>query len=311
MPRILAVGGAHVDRRGRTFGAFVPGASNPGHMREDIGGGAFNVLRTATQRGVTAGLLSLRGGDAAGNHVAEAFRTAGVDDLSAVFLDRATPSYTAIVDAGGEVVAALADMELYEIGFPRQVTRRKVRDAIAAADAVVCDANLPTAALVRLAGLCAGKRFYAVAISPAKVVRFKPLLDDLSVLFMNRREALALTGLGDDADGRTIAEALRGAGLACAVVSDGGRSLVAVTKEEIVSLEPPRPPLISDATGAGDALAGAMVAAILRGEDILSALREGAAAAYLTLMSEDAVAGLAASAFDEALALVPEPRSLA
>ena len=33
-PKILAVGGAHVDRRGQMTGAFVPGASIPGTMRD-------------------------------------------------------------------------------------------------------------------------------------------------------------------------------------------------------------------------------------------------------------------------------------
>ena len=43
-PRILAVGGAHVDRRGQVSGAFVPGASNPGTLREDFGAGRFRCL---------------------------------------------------------------------------------------------------------------------------------------------------------------------------------------------------------------------------------------------------------------------------
>ncbi|RUZ38845.1 carbohydrate kinase, partial [Mesorhizobium sp. M7A.F.Ca.US.003.02.1.1] len=37
--KILAVGGAHIDRRGQVSGAYVPAASNPGTMREDVGGG--------------------------------------------------------------------------------------------------------------------------------------------------------------------------------------------------------------------------------------------------------------------------------
>ena len=46
---------------------------------------------------------------------------AGIADLSAVFLDRATPSYTALLDREGDVIAALADMALYELAFPKQM----------------------------------------------------------------------------------------------------------------------------------------------------------------------------------------------
>ncbi|TIU13799.1 MAG: carbohydrate kinase, partial [Mesorhizobium sp.] len=46
-PTILAVGGAYIDRRGQVSGAFLPAASNPGTMREDVGGAVFNALRGA------------------------------------------------------------------------------------------------------------------------------------------------------------------------------------------------------------------------------------------------------------------------
>ncbi|TIW64428.1 MAG: carbohydrate kinase, partial [Mesorhizobium sp.] len=64
-PNILAVGGAHIDRRGQVSGPYVPAASNPGTMREDVGGGVFNALRSVVRRGVSASLLSMRGGDTA------------------------------------------------------------------------------------------------------------------------------------------------------------------------------------------------------------------------------------------------------
>lgn len=308
--RLFALGGAHIDRRGQTFAAFVPGASNPGHMREDIGGGAFNAVRTAVQRGICAALLSVHGGDAAGRRVAEAIVDAGIEDLSAVFLDRATPSYTAIVDKGGEVVAALADMDLYEVGFPRQVIRRKVRDAIASSDAILCDANLPARALVRVAALSSGRPLHAVAISPAKVVRLRPVLAKLATLFMNRREAVALAGLSADPGTAELVNALRGTGLQRGAISDGGRPLVAFTPREIVTITPPVPDRIADVTGAGDALAGAAIAALMRGRNFTDALREGMAASYLVLMSADAATEIAAPAFDHALTLVPEPVAL-
>src|SRR3954469_4442092 len=151
-PRLLAIGGAHIDRRGQVTGPFTPGASNPGRMREDVGGGAFNALRNAVQRDIGCSLMSVRGADSAGDNVARAIHDAKIRDLSAVFLDRATASYTALIDRDGEVLAGLADMELYEIVFAKQLRRSKARDEIAEADAILCDANLPAAALDRLGG---------------------------------------------------------------------------------------------------------------------------------------------------------------
>lgn len=310
-PRLLAVGGAHIDRRGQLSGPYVPAASNPGIFREDIGGGAFNAVRCAVRRGVSASLLSLRGGDAAGDRVARAIEAAGIRDLSAVFLDRTTPSYTALIDRDGELIAGLADMGLYDLAFAKQMKRSKMREAVSDADAVLCDANLPAAALEPFLKLAAGKPAFAIAVSPAKAVRLTPVLDRLSVLFMNRRESAAISGLEGNGPDRALAEALRGKGLKAGVVTHGNGPVLGFDAAGAFTLPPPSPCAIADVTGAGDALAGAAVAALLQGRPLRATLREGAAAAMLAIESRDAVPAFTEAAFAEALALVPEAEEAA
>ncbi|RVC76076.1 carbohydrate kinase [Mesorhizobium sp. M4A.F.Ca.ET.022.05.2.1] len=304
-PNILAVGGAHIDRRGQVSGPYVPAASNPGTMREDVGGGVFNALRSVVKRGVSASLLSMRGGDAAAETVSTAIASAGIVDLSAVFLDRTTPSYTALIDRDGELIVGFADMALYDLAFPKQIRRAKVREAIASADALLCDANLPSAALERLVAQAAGKPVFAIAISPAKVVRLMPVLGSLAVLFMNRREAGALAGLGDDANGHDLVGGLRRAGLTSGVVTAGGEPVLGFDGEGLFSIAPPAPRRIADVTGAGDALTGATVAALLNGLPLRAALREGIAASILAIESTEAVPAFSAANFAQMLALVP------
>jgi pseudouridine kinase len=307
---ILGIGGAHIDRRGRIAVDFVPGASNPGTMREEAGGGTFNALRNAVQRGVGARMMSVRGGDAAGETVARAIQAAGIRDLSVTFLDRATPSYTALLDRQGDVVAALADMGLYDLAFAKQLRRASARAAIAEADAIFTDANLSAEALARLPALAAAKPVFAIAISPAKAVRLKSILPALSCLFLNAREAGALTGLGPDAPAPAMLDALKTLGLGRAVLSKGADPVLALDGGRIFSITPPSPKTIADVTGAGDALAGAASAALLSGRPFCEAVREGMAAALLALESADAAPSLAREAFEAALALVPPAETL-
>ena len=308
---ILAVGGAHIDRRGQVSGAYVPAASNPGTMREDVGGGVFNALRSTVRRGVSGSLMSMRGGDAGADTISRALAEAGIADLSAVFLDRTTPSYTALIDREGELIVGFADMALYDLAFPKQMRRSKVREAIAAADAILCDANLPSAALERLVSLAAGKPVYAIAISPAKVVRLIPVLGALALVFMNRREAVVLAGVHADAAERDVIDGLRCSGLASGVVTAGSAPVLGFDDTGAFTILPPAPRRIADVTGAGDALAGATIAALLRGLPLRQALREGVAAATLAIESADAVPDFTAAAFADALALVPEAREVA
>lgn len=307
---ILAIGGAHIDRRGRVLGEFVPGASNPGEMREEVGGGVFNAARALAGRGHIVALLSARGGDAAGDAVAAAIERAGLADFSAIFLDRATPSYTAILDRGGDVVAALADMALYDLAFDKQLRRAKSRKALAGADAILCDANLPAAALERLAGLAGETPLFAIGVSPAKVTRLRRIAGRIACLFINRREAAVLAGADADADPSSLAAALRAAGLTSAVVTAGSAALVAFDDASVFETTPPAADRVADVTGAGDALAGTVVSALVRGQPFADAVREGLAAARLCIESTHAAPDHDADAFARVLATIPPLHAL-
>ena len=126
---ILVMGGAHVDRRGRISGETAPGASNPGSWFVEAGGGAFNAARNLARLGHRVRLVSPRGGDADGDIVATAAEAAGIEDTPFTFLDRATPSYTAIIERDGNLVIALADMDLYRLFSPRRLQQRAMREA--------------------------------------------------------------------------------------------------------------------------------------------------------------------------------------
>lgn len=307
-PRLLAIGGAHPDRRGRMTAHNVPGTSVPGAMREEIGGGAFNAALAAARRGVAVALLSLRGGDAAGALVASAIAEAGIADLSSTYLDRATPTYTAILDRDGAVVAALADMDLYE-QFARHLARRAFRDAVVSADAVLVDANLPAAALASVAARAAGRPVHAIAVSPAKAPRLAALLPMLDALFMTRAEAASLTELPFDAPPAALARALAARGLRRGIVTDGARPATLLDHGTVASIAPP-PARVEDVTGAGDALAGAAVAATMAGAPFRAAVMAGMAAALLAVESAQAAPRLDEAAFAAALARVMDAQAV-
>jgi Sugar kinases, ribokinase family len=289
--RVLVLGGAHLDRRGRIAGETIAGASNPGSWREDAGGGAFNVARNLARLGHAVELVSPRGGDAAGERVATEAFEAGIEDRPFVFLDRTTPSYTAILERDGNLVVALADMALYDLFTPRRLRVRSLREAIARADLIVCDGNLPAATLAALAGEARrqGIPIAGIAISPAKVVRFRDALPCMDCLFMNTAEALALAGYSPAAP-RSWPELLRPLGLESGVVTSGAGEIVAFARDETFALQPRPVSAISDVTGAGDALAAGTLDALLQGCPLPEALAFGVAASRITLASPYAVA---------------------
>ncbi|MCO6178571.1 carbohydrate kinase family protein [Ciceribacter sp. RN22] len=309
---LLVVGGAHIDRRGRIAGTTVMGASNPGRWFEEPGGGGFNAARNLARLGHEVRLIAPRGGDAAGIAVsAEALRV-GIDDCPVVFLDRATPSYTAILEADGNLVIALADMELYDLFGPRRTRTLSFRAALGEARHVLCDANLPAETLTALADAAAarGLPVFAIAISPAKVVRLLPCFTDLTMLFMNAAEAEALTGARPD-DPAGWPALLREKGLKGGVVTCGAEAVVAFDETETAILSPPRLDSVVDVTGAGDAFASGVISACIGGCSLGEALRHGAALAAITLRSPHATAeNLSRDLANSYMPLVPDAKIL-
>ncbi|WP_174235788.1 carbohydrate kinase family protein [Pseudohoeflea suaedae] len=280
MARILAIGGAHIDRTGRLDAPHRPGASNPGAWETHVGGGVFNACRNLARLGHEVTLVSARGGDAIGEMVAEAACSAGIDDRPMTFLDRATASYTAILEPDGNLVTAVADMSIYDRIAPRRLLTARFRDLVRQADLLLCDANFPAPTLETF-GLIARKTglpLAAIAISPAKVVKLSGLLEDLSVLFMNAAEADTLAGSHPHR-----IEALRDLGLGGAIVTSGPEAITAYLGEEQAAHMPPPLPALSDVTGAGDALASGVLHARFSGHDLATCLEAGIALARLTV----------------------------
>lgn len=305
--QVSIFGGAHIDRRARIFGTTVPGSSNPGSWFEEAGGGGFNAARNLARLGLDVRMISPRGGDAAGETVALAAIEAGVIDCPFIFLDRKTPSYTAILENDGNLVIALADMELYRLFSPRRLQQRAMREIISASDLIVTDANLPEETLAALVSRAAdeSKPVAAIAISPAKVGRLVKSLSGLTFLFMNEAEARALTGR-DSADAVEWPALLQGVGLSGGVITRGGQPAIAFHNGKIVTVAPPQLDALSDVTGAGDSLAAGFLAAFVAGEPLDLCLRSGVAAAGITVRSPLAVSEkMSRAALDEAIRLVP------
>ncbi|MEM1377903.1 MAG: PfkB family carbohydrate kinase [Pseudomonadota bacterium] len=261
MRTILGIGGANLDWVAKMGIPGIDGASMPGQARSAVGGCCMNTMRVLAQLCPDEQLafISARGGDFAGSQVADAIEASGITDQSAVFLDRSTPTYTAVLNHHGDVEAAVADMALYESALPRHLRRREVRQSVAEAELLIIDANLPAETIEQtLQGTHAFK--IGLAISAAKAERLTPAAENFDLIFLNRRELRAMTGQDD-------AEHLRALGFRCAVVSDGPNPITILDEASIAEVSVPAVPTIVDVTGAGDALAAGVIAAHIRSSD--------------------------------------------
>ena len=279
---ICVVGAALID-----LISYVPRLPRPGEtlhgtdFRIGYGGKGANQAVMAARLGARVAMVTRVGRDTFGDGMLENFRRAGVD-VTHVGVDPDAPSGVApiAVEPGGENAIVIVT------GANARMTATDVdaaRDAIAAADVLLCQLEIPVE--VTLAAIRAAAAASTVTVLNAAPAAELPAgaLADVDVLCVNESEAATLLGAPFEAGGELqAARALRRlgpraafvtlGGRGCVVSSDGGETLVPGNRVEVV-----------DTTGAGDAFVGALADALAAGASLAEAAAGANAVAAISV----------------------------
>lgn len=202
-PPVVVVGGANLDIKARSSAAAIAHTSNPGHTSTTPGGVARNIAENLARLGTPTQLIAAIGRDPYGERLLADTRAAGVLLDHVHRGEHPTGSYTAVLDADGELLMAVADMTATDDLRPEHL--RSARELIAHAALLVLDGNLPAATTAHLLDLAhAGDvRVVVDPVSVPKAARLAPLLRPARPIFAltpNRDELRALTGDGQVGD---------------------------------------------------------------------------------------------------------------
>src|SRR3954470_15585254 len=155
---VVVVGGANMDVKARSARTVVTGTSNPGAATMSAGGVGRNIAENLARLGTRTHLVAAVGADALGEQVLSATAAAGVHVEHVRRSARATGTYTAVLDAAGELVVAVSDMAATDELSPGHVDG--ARDLVATAALGGLGGNLaaPTLALALDLASAAGAR---------------------------------------------------------------------------------------------------------------------------------------------------------
>lgn len=294
---LVCIGGSNIDRKLRGLAELQMGNSNPASLSESPGGVARNVAENLGRLGLDVQLLTAVGDDAAGRSLLAHVGRLGVDcGASLIAADAPTGSYTAVLSPAGELVLGLAQMDLCERMTPDflyQCAAQRARAGL-----TLIDLNLPVASIALLlaeASLAGAAPLVAVAVSAPKMARLPHDLHGLQLLILNQDELAACAGiqLDGDADLARAHQLLSARGLRSLIVTQGGGPLwFGAAGQALKALKPPKlnPAKVIDVTGAGDAFAAGVCAALMDGpDDLAGACRLGLKLARLTLQCESTV----------------------
>lgn len=287
---IFVVGAAHIDEIAYPDKTLLARASNPVHWQRRLGGVGINTALAISNAkpAATTRFIAAIGDDAAGTQLVNTLNTERLNAQLIAVPGITTGRYAAILDEQGELYIGLADVSAAEA-----LTADAVLPLLSSAkpESLVLDANLSADCLAQLVRWQNGQsgnnlcRTIALAVSPAKAVRLKRLAGQINTLFCNRREAAALTGQEVESRPGQLADGLLRVGFCNFVLSDGSEPLLVQTADKREQIPVATVDQVRQVNGAGDALAGATIAAMADGHDIGAALKNAglpAAAAVLT-----------------------------
>ena len=266
MPSIVVLGSVNLDIVAVADRLPVAGETvTDAELGRYPGGKGANQALAAQRLGAEVSLVARVGTDSAAEEALALLREGGVDLANVITVqDAATGVALIAVAASGENQIVVAP------GANRSLLSESLE--IPAADALICQLEVPTEAVAHAAEIFSG--FFCANLAPARHVNVT-VLQRADLIVLNETEA-AWYGDSLSACSGTIATTFGAAG---AVLTRNG--------EDIARAKPPRVEAV-DTTGAGDAFTAALTVALVEGQAPEDALRFACAAGAAATLKQGA-----------------------
>ncbi len=286
--QIVCIGGANLDRKFQVKNKAQLGTSNPIKSMKSVGGVARNVAENLGRLGQDVTLLTTCGADSDWSFIEESSKVFMNLDQVTKIPGAATGSYTAVIDTNGEMIIALADMEVYEALSPELLSQQEA--LLNRAKCIIADLNCPKETLQFLC-YYAKKHDRPLVLIPVSSPKMERLPDDLSGvtwLITNRDESETYfkAKISNHQEWKQAIEKWLSLGIANVVITNGKKGSMLGNKEEGIYYVPSiETKDVVDVTGAGDAFSAAVIYSWLEGKNLSQIGRAGTINASKTLQS--------------------------
>ena len=311
--RVIVMGGAVVDMvaKPKDRAGLMMATSNPGSCVESDGGVGRNVAEALGRLGCVPTLYSAVGDDLRGKGILGRLEESGCLNASVALPGASTATYLAVLNHDNDLHVAIANMDvLSELPLPPPQAFEQQN-----AEVLVMDANAPLPTLNQAASM-AHQAGMKVCLEPTSVPKARVLAQDQQLLhhvsyaFPNEDELLSMAEKLSDRPELTVEDLASinhlphiqvAANMLLKQMNPDGAHLVITMGEKGVMLASkddrdacklqhfpaPYGVDVKNATGAGDSLCAAFVAALLSGKSVSEAVAFGMQAATLCVQCED------------------------
>jgi pseudouridine kinase len=281
---VAVIGGAGIDIYGKSHAALRERDSNPGDVLILPGGVGRNVAQNLARLGVNCRLFTVVGNDQYGEMLLALGRSGGIDMQYVQQVDSFTTStYLAVLDDAGDMLVAIADMDIMKELDPARLQPH--RESIADSSLIIVDTNVSEESLGWIANTFADRTLFVDTVSAAKAPRIKPYLGSVHTLKTSTVEAEALSGLEARTEGqlRKVAKWVHEQGVDRLFITRGGSGVFYSTRDAVGSMTIRSDEDVVSTSGAGDAFLAGLAYAWLEDWKLERSVSFALAAAQVTV----------------------------
>jgi pseudouridine kinase len=286
--QIVCVGGANIDRKIHIKNKAQLGTSNPSYATQNAGGVARNVAENLGRLGFDVSLISASGADQDWSFIKESSSLYMNLETVTQFPEKATGSYTAVLESSGELIIALADMDIYEMITPDLLRKNDL--LLSRSKCIMVDLNCPKETVQFLChfGISHEIPIVIIPVSSPKMNRLPNDLAGVTWLITNRDESETYfkTEIKNESDWKKAVDKWLSLDIANVIITNGKAGSMIGNKEEGIFHVPAiESQEIVDVTGAGDAFSSAVIFSWLEGKSLIEIAKAGSMNATKTLQS--------------------------
>ncbi len=289
-PYVLVFGVSICDIVGFSDGAFKAYDSNPGKIKVSFGGVCRNIADNMARVGMNTKLISVIGNDASGHEMLEYAKEIQLDMTDTLIVDgESTPTYLAVLNETGEMVAAIVDMKVTDHLTKEFVDSKK--DVIQSSEYMVIGADNPEIIEHLTKNYANDTKLILDPVSASKVCEIKHLIPYFHTIKPNRHEAETLCGfpLQTKEDIREAGRYFRKQGVRNIFISLDAEGIYYYNEKEEEGIVKACDVKVINVTGAGDALLAGISYGYMNNLHIADTVKFGVAMSTITIAHEETI----------------------
>lgn len=283
---VVVIGGANIDITGFPNKTLVGGDSNPGSIKNSLGGVGRNIAENLSLLGTRTKLITVVGNDAYGSQIIEESSQIGIDcSLIKKVSGNRTSTYLCVLNSEGDTHMAVNDMKIMDSLTVHDL--QKSVKVLKNAKAIVIDTNLKQEVIQYI---CENfnQRLYVDTVSFAKADKINEYISYFHAVKLNLKESELLYGKKIKSK-KAIKECIThfiNSGVKKVIISLGESGVAFGAKGNYQEFKI-KTDKILNTTGAGDAFLAGFIACDLNNKAMLESIQFASVVSLLTIKNKD------------------------